>query len=388
LNKVVETRNKILIKNLVQDHFSLEKKSLELFKQRLFFERPIAKEWKEIIGDSPDLRVRFDITEEFIEQMDTGWRIFLVKFGYFKEEYNVSYKDFNRNIIKVDGQEKRLFKFIKDLHLKKLRETVNHDDIFDIIKDSFSKSLERTLEKISASKAPIGKKMELVVSLNFADWFLCSTSENWSSCLSLQSSYSESFWSGLPGLIGDKNRALIYITDGEKKNFMGIEVDKIINRTWAILTRETNKQPWGSIFLVRPYPNSMDIANVFEKVLLKNEIKHSINKNENIYKGRYYSEAILQKVSRYKSHLSIIYLDKGMVRFSKRGKTKYFPGEYFHYRSGGGCSPRKIVEYDYDDSTGKRTFKRYNDNEAFYDFSDNFSYMVNTGKEIREYIDY
>ena len=90
-------------------------------------------------------------------------------------------------------------------------------------------------QSISEKRFPIGKELQIVLSLNFADWFLCSTAESWTSCLDLKSSHQSAFWASLPGLIIDKNRALVYITDGTKKEFCGITTDKFITRSWILL---------------------------------------------------------------------------------------------------------------------------------------------------------
>jgi hypothetical protein len=94
------------------------------------------------------------------------------------------------------------------------------------------------------------KKMKMVLSINFADWFLCSTQESWGSCLNLQNN-SINFWTGLPGLIGDKNRIMIYLTsENETKSYRGIETERFLYRTWAILDNES------TFNVIKWYPNS------------------------------------------------------------------------------------------------------------------------------------
>lgn len=108
-------------------------------------------------------------------------------------------------------------------------------------KDILSKLIEEviriTMEVASQYKIP-RSDLEVVFSRNFADWFLCSTEENWSSCLSLKSNYHACFWSGIPGLLGDPNRIMIYVTDGSKKEYKGIKTDRFISRAWGLYSED------------------------------------------------------------------------------------------------------------------------------------------------------
>ena len=72
------------------------------------------------------------------------------------------------------------------------------------------------------------------------------------------------FCLGLPFLGGDLNRAMLYTSSGEKKNYEGIEVDSVHARTWTILDKKDH------FVNVKWYP----IYNLTYKeirLLLKNE---------------------------------------------------------------------------------------------------------------------
>jgi hypothetical protein len=79
----------------------------------------------------------------------------------------------------------------------------------------------------------------------------CSTGEKWTSCISLDSDYEGNYWAGLPGLVGDKNRAMIYVTDGVKKTYAGVTVDRLLARSWVLLSNKNKMQ------IVHFYPNSL-----------------------------------------------------------------------------------------------------------------------------------
>jgi hypothetical protein len=97
------------------------------------------------------------------------------------------------------------------------------------------------------------KKIKLCFSLNFADWILASTKNNWTSCLSLESSYG--YWKGLAGLVGDKNRLMIFTTDMKEKEFCGIKSYNMIERMW-VFTMER----FGTTYLHHNtmYPRKVD----------------------------------------------------------------------------------------------------------------------------------
>ena len=158
------------------------------------------------------------------------------------------------------------------------------EKMFDYInKDVLRAVIQKIYERIGESKAP-KKKMMLVVSLNFADWFLCSTGENWTSCLNLDSDYECCYWKGLPGLIEDKNRCMIYLTDGTKKSFHGIETYHIVARTWALLVK-TSKDETVKLEIIRGYPNSFNFnalirdLNLIEPIS-RNELYDIVDKEE------------------------------------------------------------------------------------------------------------
>lgn len=157
---------------------------------------------------------------------------------------------------------------------------VSKEKMFEYINKEVLKNIvQKIYEKIGESKAPT-RKLHLVISLNFADWFLCSTREKWVSCLNLDSEYECCYWKGLPGLIEDKNRCIIYLTDGSIKDYHGIKTYHIIARTWALLMKVNNET---KLSIIRSYPNAFNFNALvrdlkFIEPITRNEVYDIVDK--------------------------------------------------------------------------------------------------------------
>jgi hypothetical protein len=337
-----DLKNKFKIFYLVKNHFSLTDESLKLFKYRLFYEPLIAKEFKEIIGEKKDFRKRIPLDEKLVEQFDNGWKIFQENFSYFIEKNKINYNHYKKNKITINGQEVKIKKVIEDFYIKNISyatkdlgfgyyETINEETI--------TKKIRILLEKIGTMKIP-NKKLEIVFSLNFADWFLCSAGEKWTSCISLDSSYERAFWSGLPGLVGDKNRAMVYITDGVKKNYNGIIVDRIISRSWVTIIRSKSKDTINKTFLtmVREYPNYLGITNMTEKAFNIKFYGNDEDCHPESYIGRYYIELFWHKITNGE-FLNSIYFDNLSIKMANKNVAEHHKfGTYGRYVRGSGSS--------------------------------------------------
>ena len=236
-----DLKNKFKIYKIVKNHFSLTDYSLKLFKYRLFLEPHIAPEYSKIIKDSKDLRKKILISDNlsFLSKIDKGWETFINNFRSFCKKYPLSYEDFKKNKVTINSQQIKLQKAILNFYINNR----NEDEILFSFERNFNEyEIKNIFEIIGSKKIGNKNKLYLVLSLNFADWFLCSTKESWTSCLNLDSDYENAYWTGLPGLIGDKNRALVYLTDGTKKEYEGIIVDKIISRSWILTVREKKQE--------------------------------------------------------------------------------------------------------------------------------------------------
>src|SRR5574344_1339970 len=144
-----------------------------------------------------------------------------------------------------------------EMHIK----SGEHSLVFreEISEERHAKKVKNTVDDVIASRkskfisVKDKKNIKLCFSLNFADWILASTKNNWTSCLSLESSYG--YWKGLAGLVGDKNRLMIFTTDMKEKEFCGIKSYNMIERMW-VFTMER----FGTTYLHHNtmYPRKVD----------------------------------------------------------------------------------------------------------------------------------
>lgn len=232
------------------------------------------------------------------------------------------------------------FKLMYEVSRDGVYETIKHRETLDEdkIKELIHYIIQIANEIIGEHKAPRKDNLQMVLSLNPIDWFLCSTGENWSSCLNLETE-TEGYWTGLPFLIGDKSRALVYITDGSKKEYMGMKVDKMISRSWVLLFRhkKTKETFWN---FVKEYPNTYGLKNIFEgfigkETYTKNQIEEDLEIPPKKLVGKYYFTLMHMKIENYKIFTSI-YLDSSKIKIAKKNKAKYDFGRYAYYRMDGG----------------------------------------------------
>ena len=317
----IDTNNKSIIKKLVKNHFSLKPESLKRFNEAI--EQPkMLNNIAEFFKDSEDNRVRYKIPTEKLEDIDAGWYLFKDKFFEFTSFYNeFKYSDFANNkiligknsiklqktLIKFYTDSKHFYrKFIEDFLkwlyenryiptrinlLQKLNgliaisiddkiydsiEEIEPDDIKEFIKKEITIYISIIMEKVGIVKFSANKSIEIVFSRNFADWFLCSTKNSWTSCLNCSTTYGGALWSGLPGTIVDKNRIMIYLSDGSKKTYQGIQVDKALQRVWAIYTKDNT-------FKVLRWYESKKIPNSFLKELSGLTFDLLDDKKTNVY---------------------------------------------------------------------------------------------------------
>lgn len=192
--------------------------------------------------------------QSIFESSDSSYRMFKNYFyrliNYLKEHYNcnIGYKEFIEN--------KVIFKK-NTTKIKKVFEVIcaeEHDLYIDSTGNDYTKNdcadwIVRCFERIGASKKS-AKKLQFVISFNPMDWLLSSTGEDWSSCFNINNQGGGyQYCLGLPFLAGDKNRMLLYISDGSTKECVGIEAHHYQTRTWCLLDRS------GSFNIVKWYPN-------------------------------------------------------------------------------------------------------------------------------------
>lgn len=330
------------IYELVKEYFSLDEDSLSLFKERLF--DPDIDEVYQNFGLDENLRAYFKIDRKDYHKYDIAWQKYQNFYKAFVEEYNLKYEDFNEGKVTINKNRVKLVKAMINYYmenglsgknkpiadvaadpcfgfkgreaeaigvLKEKNEFTYFNSFASFVyrkaKDSdyyakygdLPKNYEEVLpsyyeeyvteiitremvQELGSNKLP-NKDLYLVISLNFEDWFFCSSGETWTSCLNINGDFS--YWSGLPSLVTDKNRALLYLTDREKKrplegynlvfedgtNPNDITVDRMIFRAWLILN------DLGGIQVMRQYPSRYLKSNDINQITRSRKFEEAIN---------------------------------------------------------------------------------------------------------------
>lgn len=248
----IDSKNNESFINIIKRFWGFNESSFEFIKERLTTDQ-FDPEYSKLLTDSKDQRVRWEI--DFLEpslmnyysEQDSAYAMFKRKFNSIiyalkeKEKISIDYVAFMNNKITYKKNETKLKKVFESFYLENkdcFRKDASIRNGTEISKEIISDYIVKSFEQIGTTKKPL-KKLQLVLSLNMCDWLLASTGGEISSCLNLEGG--NRFWSGLPFLAGDPNRAMMYITDGTKKEYEGITVDNAITRTWVILTKDNKK---------------------------------------------------------------------------------------------------------------------------------------------------
>lgn len=408
------SHNKEKIYDLVKNHFSLSEESLSLFKERLF--NPVIDEVYKSFGLDENYRKHWLLDLDSRSKIDTGWTRFKDLYKSFCKYYNVSYTDFSENKI-TDKRKNRvkMKKALLDFYIKNEEEGVSRvrgtagrvdylssmyegkvgftmadiEDLsktlipFSILREKHDASRKKIIEimeetigyeldYIGSIKLP-NKDLYLVLSCNFEDWFFCSTGDNWSSCLGLNSGYN--YWLGLPNLIMDTNRAMIYLTDRNKKyplknygkEYKNVNVERIISRTWTLLRED------DAIGVVGFYPNDlMTIGSIKDTTGYKKIFSISFE-GEGASKNKF---RLLYFVNGFST---TIYLDNTPIRFESKLDKK---------EEGDEGSLFKYSFYDEDDGSSYPYNKNKQMFEDWYagDFEDGLDGLVHEKKSLGDYI--
>jgi len=335
--------NKFRINKIVKNHFGLTEESKKLFRYRLLYEPHIAPEYAAILdefGTKEDpLRARINIKDDImlLASIDKGWKHFKDFFYCFITEYNVTYSNFRDNRVIINKQTVKLKKALVQYYSRNDAPMDgggwNHRHNAECI--------QKHLEYIGTLKVSNKKfGLQLVLSLNFADWFLCSTGEKWSSCINLESDYEDTYWAGLPGLIGDKNRAILYVTDGKTKTYEGITVDRFLNRSWTLTFRQRAKNEQrkerGTSFInvVGEYPNNLNLTDMAIKSFKAGFVKNFENESPTKFVSKYYIENLFHKTLNHDSVTSYIYQDTTCNYIARKNKAEFSLGALSYLKPG------------------------------------------------------
>lgn len=354
--------NKDIIYGLVEKYFSLEDDSLEIFKERLY--NPVIDDTYKSFGLDENHRKYWKIEESHLEVIDKSWRVFKLSFPSFVEKYNVTYYDFRSNKITIEKNRIKLLKALTNFYIYNNEPFSVKDHFNDIsgkmntvasdyfewrrygsfsefrwffgetgrpensesIKETYKEYIERIikydLDSMGETKLS-NKELYLVLSCNFEDWFFCSTKNGWSSCLSLYSSYS--YWSGLPSLITDTNRAILYITDMSQKSPLNeininLKTDKMICRSWAILDDK------DKINLVKMYPSQYIDKEGINLITNSDKFSSSDNypeKSKNNFELLYFENDVSGSIYFDNTRINIVDENKNLARLQFGGRGIY-----------------------------------------------------------------
>lgn len=149
-----------------------------------------------------DRRFIREIKDEEREYFDRGWH----ELREAKPDLKISYRDFVDNKIEIDGQRRKLFKYINDKELSEL---------------------------VGKYKLP-KTKLYLVISTNFDDFLMCSTDNSWTACTNLKTG---DFRYTTIGNIFTKGRFIAYVTDLKPKSFKGLESYNMFYRCFGFINK-------------------------------------------------------------------------------------------------------------------------------------------------------
>ena len=349
--------NLTILYNIIEKNWGYRKSDLALLKKRIF--NPfIPEEFKNYKFDE-NFRAHFPISlNEFsnlFKDYDIGWDNFNRYFHKATWNRKIHYDDYLKNKIKVGKNTFKIKKYVQNIYLNNNKlfiedfkknykavfakktndklayyeEIVNNNDFSDI-ENLIETYIVHVLEKIGEEKPSYKENVELVISFNYADWFLCSTKEKWSSCLSLENG---DYWAGIPTTFLDNNRAFIYITNREKKEFLGIKTDKFISRVWCFIDNKSRK------LLSKNYPVNFLNEKTIQNITNDNTYISFVNVMYDCYN---------------KYEITPLLFDKSEVYCSIFNDAVYFDEEYF--------SKTKKLKYFFNSRQGMQTF-------SFKDFS-------------------
>lgn len=237
------------IDDLVKKHFSLEKSSQKTFSENIF-KGTTADDFIQSKLDS-NFRIEKNLSLSNLEKIDTSWSYFKMYFGEYCIHRNLKYHEYYYNTL----HRTRMLKVSKDV----LDFYLNTKNAFiEVFGES---DLRYNLNKIQEMKLP-KKKLKIVLSFNLSDMFMCSSGQDWSSCLNLESQYFGCYWLGLASLPFDKNRCMIYIAPQKEdnRNVFGIETERMYRRTFALLDHQDR------INVLKWYPNHFNLNTYLEEI--------------------------------------------------------------------------------------------------------------------------
>ena len=263
MTETFENNKKAYI-DFVSRVWNFDDESMAYIEKRLSPEWEPVPELKELInlegGHYEDQRITFDLDmtnpliQSFFVQNDESYKMFREIFrrviSFLDDHYGlvIGYQAFieNKAIFKKNTTK---IKKIFEVAYAEYPELFDNESGYTYTKEKCAQWIVKQFERIGACKKS-AKKLQFVISFNPIDWLMSSTGETWSSCFNINNhGGGYQYCLGLPFLCGDKNRMLLYITDGSEKELEGMKCHHYQTRTWCILDKS------GTFNIVKWYPN-------------------------------------------------------------------------------------------------------------------------------------
>lgn len=328
MTEVDKKNNEIILD--VLSRFSLADESYKHI-QSIFASPDIDPVYGKHLG--PDLRKRWPLDYKFLQSAgiisNEGYDHFNSLFVYYQTEATrlgfpkITEEDFNENKILWKKNTVKLKKILVEFFS-------THRDIFYLqwdrnrsgiglpqkSKQAINEDASLVEQYVIKANEFVGRfkiseketTTELVMSNNPADWLMCSTKEQWTSCLGLESSHG--YWAGIPFILDDKNRTMFYISSNKRrKSYLGIEVDGMNNRSWGLLDSQ------DVIRTIRWFPDSFLNLEAMKRVTGLDL------KNTNDYDRSKYT--IMSKIHFADGVAQTPYLDCIGVRINDKGEVRY-----------------------------------------------------------------
>jgi len=263
-----------------------------------------------------NFRVEKNLSLKEVEQLDESWQLFKYSFGEYCIDTGITYSEY---LIGNRTNQKNISKLSKDL-----RKYYNNKNTMLSVRQGFN-DVDFLLSQVNNFRLP-RKKLKLVVTFNISDMFMCSTGQEWTSCLNLNSEYYGAYWYGLASIPFDKNRGMIYLTyqkENETQSF-GITSEKMYKRSFFLLDENNNFN------LLKWYPNEFEtnrylpmLNNIFfpfkfKEIMYGFKSKHEVEMPKTITKDGSNVEFYI-----YQDKTEINYSDK-RVYFNGSKMNQYF----------------------------------------------------------------
>lgn len=231
----IEKREKTFA--FISKYFGYNTTGLDIIRKQMFNPQ-LDENYAKLFKDD-SLRANFFLPGQDYSKEDKGWELFRMYFPKFVKDFQITYENFAKNNFIHNKNTVKLFKFLGTLSLEYFSSAFK---FFDKENKEENKELiiKIASEKIGRYKISDNQKKRFVISCNPMDFLMVSTSESWKSCLNLDSEHSSCFYTGLPAMINDKNRAIMYLTDGTYKEFFDIRTERFLSRTWLLVGEKDN----------------------------------------------------------------------------------------------------------------------------------------------------